>query len=153
KRMEGATLRRLPEAVLRWVDQEENDPALRLKPGYDLILATAQIDRGVVVKVTSKGRRSAVPQKMPYVYSARSKGNEPLKSLKFFENDKTRMGIAIEIDTSNAGFQSSPNYLIQLEKNTDPPVPENLPDQNAIEKSCLKNVVKLFENMKQPLLF
>ncbi len=112
-RMENVPLSRLPQAAIRWRDSTDNDQNSRMEPGYDIILATVELDRGEISSVTTVGRRSAVPPKRPYIAAGRSTTQSDYK-LEFDPNSKT-LSILIFIDTSQGGFVSSPNYFIQVE--------------------------------------
>ena len=95
--LNGVPLRRLPSAIVRWRDPEANDAEERLEPGFDVILATVEIERGDIVSITSIGRRSAVPPKRPYVYGGRTKLMRPPP-----EEDADSHWPVFEIDTKAA---------------------------------------------------
>lgn len=112
-RQQGVPLRRLPEAAVRWRDPEQNDKESRLEPGYDIILATVELERGDVVSVTPIGRRSAVPSKRPYISAGRSSVDNK-NALKFDRKSRV-LTVTLTIETSQASFVSAPHYLIQVE--------------------------------------
>lgn len=117
RNMQGTPLRRLPRAVVRWRDPEETDENARFIPGLDVILATVELDRGNVQAVTTVGRRSAVPPKRPYLSAGLAKlrnWTQVPSSNSTSEPVRDLVKVRIPVDTTDAGFVSTPYYQLQL---------------------------------------
>jgi hypothetical protein len=125
--MQGVPQRRLPEAVLRWRDPTANENDLRLEPGYDVILATVELDQGKVDSVSPLGRRSAVPLKRPYIAAGRS-DRDSMYTLQVDQNARI-VTVILTIDTSQAGFVSIPTYHIQVEMRDQSVRPDKISDK------------------------
>lgn len=135
-RTEGVTPQRLPEAIIRWVDPNEVETNLRLRPGKDVILASVVMERGVVLSITSEGRRSAVPPKMPYLYSSRDAG--VIEEIKYENDNCNILLLDLAINTTKAGFQSQPVYMVQLEEKASASKVNNESGKNVTNQSTAR---------------
>jgi hypothetical protein len=75
-----------------------------------VILATVTVMRGEVVAVSAVGRRSAVPPRRPDIAAG---GTAELRAQDVAT--ETFDKFSITVDTTSAGFVSTPHYLLQLE--------------------------------------
>jgi hypothetical protein len=150
-RSDGVPLRRLPQAAVRWRDPRDSNEKTRLVPGMDVILATVTVARGEITAVSPVGRRSAVLSRRPYVAAGRTQGILEW-GLWPYEEVETFEGIWIHIDTTSAGFVSTPQYLVQLEK-FQPAALAKLPDEPRPFESHRRSLVQQFQGQEPPRSF
>jgi hypothetical protein len=115
---EGAV--RLTEApLLRWQDPKNvSVPDLRYRRGQDIILATVSISGCKIAKALSTADcRSLHAPTQPYIAAASTPvGNT---SWREFTSGGTIAGVATVVDTSAAGFVTTPTYTAQVNGGTE----------------------------------
>ena len=105
---------RLPElARIRFQLPADNDPEVAYRFGKDVILASVPVQNCKLAAAPSpKERRDARPANQPYVATGLAAGNAAAWSVLQI-NGKTA-GLQAKVDTSAAGFGSTPVYIGQV---------------------------------------
>jgi hypothetical protein len=103
---------RLPEkARLRWQQQEDSDPESRYRHGYDVILASIQVQNcKLAAEPSPKLRREARPASQPYVAAGSSSGI----AWELVTSAGAIVGLKTSVDTSSAGFGATPQYMAHI---------------------------------------
>jgi len=104
---------RLPEkARLRWQQPEDRQPESRYRHGYDVILASIQVENcKLSAEPSPKQRREARPASQPYV-SAGSAGSAIVWQV--VKSGGKVIGLKARVDTSAAGFGATPQYMAHV---------------------------------------
>jgi hypothetical protein len=104
---------RLPEkARLRWQQPEDSQPESRYRHGYDVILASIQVQNcKLAAEPSPKQRREARPASQPYVAAGNTGSAIAWQAVKFAGQV---IGLKTAVDTSAAGFGAMPQYLAHV---------------------------------------
>jgi hypothetical protein len=104
----AGAVRREERALLRWQDPDDIDPATRLRPGLDVILASIAVEGCTLsVPVSSAARRDAVRAQRPYVMAgATGAGSTPWR----LWPEAAPAGVATTVSTLAGGFGATPLY-------------------------------------------
>jgi hypothetical protein len=107
------TVRRIERPLLRWQDPRSVTRDDRWRRGIDIVLASVQVLACALVAAPSLAeRRSAKPETQPYVAAGASASDSTVWT--FFSGPSGVAGIATTVDTSKAGFQTTPQYTAQV---------------------------------------
>ena len=109
---EGGAVRRPERARLRWQSVSDTDPQSRYQPGEDIVLAWVRIENCRIGKIERTQRREISPALQPYLVAGATP--EGATDWSFWPNDNSWMGVQTSVDTSRAGFTSTPVYTAQL---------------------------------------
>ena len=109
----SGAVRRAEAPLLRWQDPRNVFGASAWRRGHDIVVASVKILDCALVSVPSLAeRRSARPATQPFVAAGNSVAETTV--WKFFSDPKGIAGIETTVDTSSAGFQSTPVYTAQI---------------------------------------
>jgi hypothetical protein len=102
--------RRPEQPILEWRDLADSE---RLPgPGIDIILGSIRISNCRLAEpVSGQGRRSAKPETQPYVAAGKTPAGATDWEL---WPASAPLGVATLVDTSSAGFRSTPCYQVQV---------------------------------------
>lgn len=109
----SGAVRRVEAPLIRWQDPRSivGDGAWRR--GRDIVLASVKIlDCALVAAPSLAERRSARQETQPFVAAGSSVAENTV--WKFFTDPKGIAGVETRVDTSSAGFQSTPVYTAQI---------------------------------------
>jgi len=109
----AGAVRRVEAPLIRWQDPRSIIGASAWHRGRDIVLASVKVLDCVLLTVPSLAeRRSARPETQPFVAAGSS---DPATTIwKTFNDPKGIAGVEATIDTSSAGFQSTPLYSAQI---------------------------------------
>ena len=105
----SGAVRRPEMPIVRWQDPNDSNAASRYRHGQDVVLCAIRVSNCQLIEdVSVREQRKAVPAQQPYVAAGRS---EPGKTAwRLWKTDKTVLGVAATVATSDAGFQVNPRY-------------------------------------------
>ena len=106
---DGGAVRRAEAPRVRWQNPNDVTAEHRYRRGLDIILATALVEDCQLAKpVSAAERRDARPVTQPYVAAGQTPSGGTTWS--FFPAAGTPLGIETLVDTSAAGFRTTPVY-------------------------------------------
>jgi hypothetical protein len=136
---------RRPEQVnLRWQDPNDRFSAAAFRPGLDVVLATAEVQRcRLASDVSGAERRNAMPDEIPYVFSGetpRASARTPAGGTKWefwppddeSEGTPSPLGVSTRVNTAEAGFGSTPLYLAHVVGSREYDIVEDGPGETVI---------------------
>ncbi|GJG89726.1 hypothetical protein tb265_49070 [Gemmatimonadetes bacterium T265] len=93
--------------------RDPSDPATRFRRGLDVVLASVQVERCRLARAPSTAeRRDARPAAQPFVAAG---GTAPgATPWQYFPAAGAPLGVETRVDTSAAGFRSTPAYAAQV---------------------------------------
>lgn len=103
---------RLPEqARLRWQQPDDRQEESRYRHGYDVILASIQVQNcKLAAEPALKQRREARPATQPYIAA----GNDSSLAWEAIKSGQQVIGLKASVDTSAAGFGATPQYMAHV---------------------------------------
>jgi len=100
----AGAVRRPERAIIRW--QEPNEG---YRFGLDIVLASIEVKEcQLAADASAAVRRDAVPEQQPYVAAGQTV--EGGTRWQLWPNGNQRMGVVTTVDTTSAGFRSTPRY-------------------------------------------
>lgn len=102
----------VPRGRVRWRSPRDHEPGQRLVPGVDVILAEVWIERGLAIRLTTAGRRDAVPGPRPNIRAGTC--NYDQKSWELWPSSDSPAVVKVKVDTKDAKFLSVPQYFPQV---------------------------------------
>jgi hypothetical protein len=105
-------VRLVDEPMLRWQDPYGSDPEGAIRPGLDVVLATATVEACKLSAALSGAARRELPRPSPYVAG----GSTPPDATpwRLWPDESAPLGVATTVATGEAGFGSTPAYQARL---------------------------------------
>lgn len=107
---EGA-VRLLDEPLVRWLDATGKGE-VRVRLGYDVVLAKARIRACKLDDDVDLGARQQLPDEQPYVAAGQTSVGRT--SWRWWPSDADRSGVVTTVSTAEAGFRTTPSYQARL---------------------------------------
>jgi hypothetical protein len=107
----SGAVRLLDAPLLRWLDATGKGET-QVRPGLDLIVATANVEGCKLAQDVSLAHRTPLPRPQPYVFAGQTAQAEtPWRA---WTEDGYLMGLETTVSTAAAGFRSTPSYQARL---------------------------------------
>jgi hypothetical protein len=107
---EGA-VRLFDAPALRWIDASGKSKE-QVRPGLDLILATAEVRGCRLARDVSLAHRSPLVRPQPYVFAGQTSSDRT--RWRRWEDGGDLVGLVTTVSTAAAGFRSTPTYQARL---------------------------------------